>query len=63
MHYYYDIDEWEMYDRVADPDEMENVYNDPAYSTICEDLKKKLLDLEVKYKDSEALRKSLLPKK
>lgn len=63
MHYYYDIDEWEMYDRVADPDEMKNVYNDPAYSKIREDLKKKLLELEVKYKDSEALRKSLLPGK
>jgi arylsulfatase A-like enzyme len=63
MHYYYNIDEWEMYDRVADPDEMKNVYNDPAYSKIREDLKKKLLELEVKYKDSEALRKSLLPKK
>lgn len=63
MHYYYDIDEWEMYDRVADPDEMKNVYNDPKYTATREELKKKLAELEAKYKDSEDSRKSFLPAK
>jgi arylsulfatase A-like enzyme len=62
MHYYYDIDEWEMYDRVADPKELKNVYNDPAYASIRDDLKKKLAELEKKYGDSDPLRKSFLPK-
>ena len=34
MHFYYDIDEWEMYDLKADPHEMNNVYNDPAYADV-----------------------------
>ncbi len=34
IHYYYDIDEWELYDIKSDPLEMRNVYNDPSY-TIC----------------------------
>ncbi len=63
IHYYYDIDEWELYDRVSDPLEMKNVYNDPAYSAVREELTKKLDALQVKYKDSEELRKSFLPKK
>jgi arylsulfatase A-like enzyme len=62
IHYYYDIDEWELYDRVADPAEMKNVYNDPAYASVRNDLKKKLNELEIKYKDSEENRKSFLPK-
>jgi arylsulfatase A-like enzyme len=61
MHYYYDIDEWEMYDRVTDPDEMKNVYNDPKYKVVREELKRKLTELEAKYKDSEDSRKSFLP--
>ena len=34
IHYYYDIDEWEMYDRKADPLEMRNVYCDPSYAPV-----------------------------
>lgn len=62
IHYYYDIDEWELYDRVADPDEMKNVYNDPAYTKVREEMKKNLLEAEKKYGDSEALRKEFLSK-
>ena len=32
IHFYNDVDEWEMYDMKADPQEMNNVYNDPAYA-------------------------------
>jgi len=54
-HFYYDVDEWELYDRKKDPQEMNNVYNDPAYSEIVKELKVKLADLRVQYKDSKEL--------
>ncbi|MCB0587454.1 MAG: DUF4976 domain-containing protein, partial [Phaeodactylibacter sp.] len=55
VHFYYDIDEWELYDRKKDPHEMHNVYGDPAYADVVKDLKEKLEELRVKYKDSEEL--------
>ncbi|NNF21834.1 MAG: sulfatase [Saprospiraceae bacterium] len=55
VHFYYDVDEWELYDRKNDPAEMMNVYDDPEYAQVVEDLKLKLIDLRVKYKDSEEL--------
>ncbi|MDN3670232.1 sulfatase [Echinicola jeungdonensis] len=54
-HFYYDIDEWELYDRKKDPMEMNNVYNDPAYVDVVKELKGKLKELRVKYKDSKEL--------
>lgn len=55
VHFYYDIDEWELYDRVKDPQEMKNVYNDPAYATLVAELHRKLDALRLKYKDSTEL--------
>jgi arylsulfatase A-like enzyme len=63
IHFYYDIDEWELFDIKADPLEMRNVYNDPAYSSVKADLHKKLIDIMKKYKDSDALARSFLPGK
>lgn len=63
IHYYYDIDEWELYDIKTDPQEMKNVYNDPAYTSVREDLHKRLSKLMEKYGDSEELAKSFLPAK
>jgi arylsulfatase A-like enzyme len=54
-HFYYDVDEWELYDRLKDPGEMNNVYDDPAYAEVVAKLKKDLADLRVKYQDSEEL--------
>jgi arylsulfatase A-like enzyme len=54
-HFYYDVDEWELYDRLNDPHEMKNVYDDPAYADIVVRLKEELAELRVKYKDSEEL--------
>ncbi len=54
-HFYYDIDEWELYDRLKDSQEMRNVYNDPAYSSVVEELELKLAELRIKYKDSKEL--------
>lgn len=55
IHFYYDVDEWELYDRIKDPQEMNNVYSDPAYSNIVNELKIKLEDLRLQYKDSKDL--------
>lgn len=52
IHFYDDIDEWELYDLEEDPLEMNSVYNDPAYSDIKEDLKERLQELRVYYKDN-----------
>ena len=60
VRFYYDVDEWELYDRLNDPNEMNNVYNDPAYADVVKDLKVKLTDLRIKYKDSEELDKKYL---
>ncbi len=62
VHFYYDIDEWELYDRVNDKSEMKNVYNDPKYAKVKAELHKKLAALRVKYKDSEALDKMYIAK-
>ena len=55
VHFYYDVDEWELYDRKKDKNEMNNVYDDPAYAEIVKELTLKLADMRVKYKDSEEL--------
>lgn len=62
IHYYYDIDEWELYDIKADPQEMKNVYGDPAYASVKADLYKRLTKLREKFKDSDDLARSFLPK-
>ncbi|MFA9392487.1 MAG: sulfatase [Prolixibacteraceae bacterium] len=55
IHFYYDVDEWELFDRLNDPQEMHSVYNDPAYVDVVADLKVRLAELRVKYKDSDEL--------
>ncbi|MGI9530044.1 sulfatase family protein [Lutimonas sp.] len=55
IHFYYDVDEWELYDRLKDPQEMNNVYNDPAYADKVKELHTALEELRVKYKDSPEL--------
>jgi arylsulfatase A-like enzyme len=60
VHFYYDIDEWELYDRLKDPMEMKNEYDNPEYAGVVEKLKAKLADTRVKYKDSEELDKKYI---
>jgi arylsulfatase A-like enzyme len=62
IHYYYDIDEWELYDRLADPLEMRNVYDDPEYASVRKKLHNHLDKLMKKLGDSEELARSFLPK-
>lgn len=63
IHFYYDVDEWELYDLQKDPSELKNVYHDPAYATVKEMMKKKLEALRKQYKDSDANDRKFLPKK
>jgi arylsulfatase A-like enzyme len=53
MHFYYDIDEWELYDLETDPGEMRNVYNLPEYAEVQKDLHARLDALRVKYQETE----------
>jgi len=55
MHFYYDIDEWEMFDLETDPSEMKNIYEDSSYSDVREMLHKKLEELRKSYGDSDEL--------
>jgi arylsulfatase A-like enzyme len=52
VHYYYDVDEWELIDRVKDPQELRNVYQDPAYAPVVAELHRKLEELRKQYGDS-----------
>ncbi|MFS4415391.1 sulfatase [Maribacter sp. 2307ULW6-5] len=54
-HFYYDVNEWELYDRKKDPQEMRNVYHDPEYAQVVSELKVKLEGLREKYGDSDEL--------
>ncbi len=55
IHFYHDVDVWELYDRLNDPQEMNNVYNDPKYAEVVAEMKQKLKEVREKYKDSETL--------
>ena len=54
IHFYYDIDEWEMFDLKKDPHEMKSIYNDPAYAKVQKDLHERLNELRKKYGDSDS---------
>ena len=55
VHFYHDADEWELYDRLKDPQESNKVYAHPDYANIVAELKKDLAGLRKHYKDSAAL--------
>lgn len=55
IHFYYDVDEWELYDRKKDPQEMHNVYDDPGYADVKKEMREKLKEVRKKYKDSDSL--------
>jgi arylsulfatase A-like enzyme len=54
IHFYYDIDAWELYDLEKDPRELHNVYGDPAYAQIVRELTAELERLRRQYGDTEA---------
>ncbi len=53
MHFYYDVDEWELYDLKKDPDEMKSVYDDPDYAEVQRMMHDKLTEVRAKYGDSD----------
>ena len=62
VHFYYDVDEWELYDRKKDLNEMNNVYADPEYAEIVIELKDKLAKMRLYYKDSPELDQAYIDK-
>ncbi|MDG2397203.1 MAG: sulfatase [Flavobacteriaceae bacterium] len=55
IHFYYDIDQWELYDLEEDPSEMNNIYNKAKYSEIQNRMHTRLDDLREKYGDSDEM--------
>jgi len=53
IHFYYDIDSWELYDLEKDPYEINNIINNPAYTKIKEELMYQLQQTQQKYKDTD----------
>ena len=51
IHFYNDIDSWELYDLQEDPKEMNNLYGKEGYEQITEDMMKELRKLQSQYKD------------
>lgn len=50
IHFYFDVDEWELYDTDRDPQELNNLYGKPGYDSITEVLKNRLQELKREYK-------------
>lgn len=53
IHFYDDIDEWELYDLQKDPDEVHNLFDDPNYESVRKMLKRKLDSLQQHYRVTE----------
>jgi arylsulfatase A-like enzyme len=55
--WYYENDESELYDLVKDKQELHNLYNDSRFKKIKNEMKLKLKEMEIKYKDIEMIDK------
>ena len=51
MHFYNNIDEWELFDLEADPLQMKNIYGQPGTEAVTDSLKKELARLQRFYDD------------
>lgn len=60
IHFYYDIDAWELYDLKKDPNEINNVYENPAYTDVVTALKTEIKRLQDLYGDSNELTQQFL---
>jgi arylsulfatase A-like enzyme len=56
IHFYQGVDKWELYDLDKDPHEINNVYDDPAFFTIVNELKTELKKLQQKYGERDVTR-------
>ena len=53
IHFYNDIDEWEMYDMKADPREMNNIFGKAEYAKKQKELMQLLEETQKQYKDND----------
>jgi arylsulfatase A-like enzyme len=60
IHFYHDVDEWELYDLEKDSQEMKNVYGTTEYAEVQKDLHARLKLLQEQYKDSPELARQML---
>ncbi|SDM64719.1 Arylsulfatase A [Catalinimonas alkaloidigena] len=55
IHFYFEMNTWELYDLTKDPQEINNVYGDPAYAEVQAQLHQELEALRKQYGDTDAL--------
>jgi len=60
IHFYHDIDAWELFDLEKDPHEVNNIYDDPAHAALIVELKAELRKLQQKYGDSDELARQFI---
>ena len=51
IHFYGEMDHWELYDLMEDPDELDNLYDDSEYAAVRTDLQDELRKLRLEYND------------
>lgn len=51
IHFYNDVDEWEMYDLTQDPNEMNNVYGKPEYAEKQAEMHREMEKVQQQYQD------------
>ena len=56
MHFYNDINEWELYNLNEDPNELHNIYGKPGTEKQTKRLMKELIRLQKQYDDQDALK-------
>jgi arylsulfatase A-like enzyme len=60
IHFYYDLDQWELYDLEKDPNEMQNRYGDTAYAEVQRELHNRLEVLRTTYQDNDSMSQALI---
>jgi arylsulfatase A-like enzyme len=51
IEYYSEGDYWELFDLAEDPDELRNVYGDPGYAEVQEEMHRELVEVRTRYGD------------
>ena len=51
IHFYNDIDHWELYDLANDPTEMNNLYGKPGMEEVTENMMQRLKNAQLQYED------------
>ena len=55
IHFYYDIDQWELYDLQSDPNELKNLIDNDKYAGLISNLKSELYNLKKNYGNNLSL--------